>query len=151
MTADILFHLLARFLHVGSVVILLGGIFYARQILVPTLNRLPEPERLTTSAFSHAQFRGILLTLLAVTVLSGFYNFYSYSGPKHSSTYQMWFGIKMLLVLHVLATAILWSTSKQSDVLVGSRSNRRLFSLIVSGFVIVFISAYLRSLSQRGL
>ncbi len=151
MTADILFHLLARFLHVGSVIILLGGIFYARQILVPTLNRLPEPERFAAAAFSQGQFKGILWTLLAITVLSGFYNFYSYSGPKHSSTYHMWFGIKMLLVLHILATAILWSTSAQTNAVTGSKSNRRLFSLVISGFVVVFISAYLRSLSQRGL
>ena len=151
MTADILIHLLARFLHVGSVIILLGGIFYARQVLVPTLNRLPDSERLAAAAFSQAQFRGTLWSLLAITFVAGFYNFYSYSGPKHSSTYHMWFGIKMLLVLHVLATAILWSTSTQGDGIVGGRSNRRLLSLIISGFVIVFISAYLRSLSQRGL
>lgn len=151
MTADILLHLLARFLHVGSVIVLLGGIFYARQVLVPTLNRLPEPERLAAAAFSQAQFKRTLWTLLAVTFVAGFYNFYSYSGPKHSSTYHMWFGIKMLLVLHILATAILWSTASQSSELVRTRSTRRLLSLIISGFVVVFISAYLRSLSQRGL
>ena len=146
MTPDILLHLLARFLHVGSVIVLLGGLFYARQVLVPTLSRLPEEARTSALVFSQKQFASTLWILLALIVVSGFYNFYSYTGPKHSSSYQMWFGIKMLLVLHVVATSILWATSAKVD-----RNSRRLLSLTISGFVIVLISAYLRSLSQRGL
>lgn len=84
-------------------------------------------------------------------VLSGLYNFLSYSGPKHTSSYHMWFGIKILLVLHVLTTAILWGTSPYSGETSLGKSNRRLLSMVISGFLIVFISAYLRSLSQRGL
>ena len=146
MTPDILLHLLARFLHVASVIVLLGGVFYARQVLVPTLNRLPEDVRTSSLLFGQKQFAATLWTLLGLIVLSGLYNFYSYAGPKHSSSYQMWFGIKMLLVLHVIATSILWATSAKVE-----KSSRRLLSLTISGFVIVFISAYLRSLSQRGL
>ena len=146
MSPDILLHLLARFFHVGSVIVLLGGIFYARQVLVPTLNRLPEDQRSSALTFSQTQFRGTLWVLLTLIVLTGFYNFFSYAGPRHSSSYQMWFGIKMLLVLHVAATAILWATSSQIE-----KTSRRLLSLTISGFVIVLISAYLRSLSQRGL
>jgi hypothetical protein len=63
----------------------------------------------------------------------------------------MWFGIKMLLVLHILATAILWGTSPYSGEASIGKSNRRLLGLVISGFLVVFISAYLRSLSQRGL
>ena len=151
MTPDLLLHLLARFLHIGSVIVLLGGIFYARQVLVPTLNRLPENERLDAAIFSQQQFQATLWILLGLIVVSGFYNFWTYAGPKHSSGYQMWFGFKILLVLHILATAILWSTSKSGDVAVGGKGKRRLLSLTISGFAVVFISAYLRALSQRGL
>lgn len=146
MTPDILIHLLSRFFHVGSVIVLLGGIFYARQVLVPTLNRLPEDQRSSGFAFGQKQFQSTLWALLVLIVVTGLYNFFAYAGPKHSSSYQMWFGIKMLLVLHVLATAVLWGTS--TDIV---KSNRRLLSLTISGFLIVLISAYLRSLSQRGL
>ncbi len=146
MSPDILLHLLARFLHVGSVIVLLGGVFYARQVLVPTLSRLPEDQRSSAFAFSQKQFGGVLWTLLILILLSGFYNFFTYAGPKHTSTYQMWFGIKMLLVLHVAATAILWATSLKAE-----KVSRRLLSLSISGFAIVLISAYLRSLSQRGM
>jgi hypothetical protein len=57
----------------------------------------------------------------------------------------------MLLVAHVLATGILWGTSPHGDVTAGGKSKHRLTSLFLSGVLIVLISAYLRSLTQRGL
>lgn len=87
----------------------------------------------------------MLFTLLTLIVLSGLYNFLV-AAPKHTNTWQIWFGIKMLLVLHVLATAILWAISPY----VPAKSDRRLLGIAISGFVIVFISAYLRWLTQHG-
>jgi hypothetical protein len=57
----------------------------------------------------------------------------------------------MLLVAHVVATAILWSTSPYGDVSVARKSKHRLTSLAISGVLIVLISSYLRSLTLRGL
>jgi amino acid transporter len=150
-TPDILLHLLARFLHIGPIILLLGGVFYARQVVAPALQMLGSDQQVAVGATSQQRFRGTLWTLLGLIVLSGLYNFFNYAGPKHSSSYQMWFGIKMLLVLHVLATAILWGTSPYRDAAAAEKGKRRLLSMIVSGFLAVFISAYLRSLSQRGL
>lgn len=151
MTADIFFHLVTRFLHVGSVILLLGGVAYARLILSPSLVSLPGDTALQLAAVSAKRFRTLLYTLLGLIVLSGFYNYFTYNGPRHSPAYQMLFGIKFLLVLHVLATAILWATMPYRDAASLGKSRKRLLSLTVSGFVIVLISAYLRSLSQRGL
>lgn len=145
MTFDIFLHLVSRFVHIGSVVLFLGGVAYARQVLVPVLTALPEDVRTKAALDSQQRFRVTLYTLLALIVCSGLYNFLTYSGPKHTAAYHMWFGIKFLLVLHLLATAILWSTSTLE------KARRRLLSLTVSGFIVVLISAYLRSLSQRGL
>jgi hypothetical protein len=86
-----------------------------------------------------------------VIVLSGLYNFLSFEGPKHGQTYQIWFGIKILLVAHVLASAILWATSPYGDVTVAGKSKRRLIGIAISGSIVVLISAYLRSLTLRGL
>ena len=151
MTADIFLHIVARFLHIGSVILLLGGIAYSRQVLVPALELLEGDMRLRIANDSQRRFRTTLWTLLSLIVISGFYNYFTYSGPRHTSAYQMWFGIKFLLVLHVVATAILWSTSAYRDASAIGKSKRRLISLMISGFCIVLISAYLRSLSQRGL
>lgn len=146
---DFVFHLLFRFIHIGSVIAFLGGIVYARQILVPALNGLPEDVRLETAAQVQQRYRTTLFTLLVLIVGSGLYNLIG--GPKHTYAYQMWFGIKMLLVAHILAAAVLWATSPYGDVKVAGKSKRRLIGIVISGSIVVFISAYLRSLTQRGL
>ena len=151
MTADLVLHLIFRFIHIGSVILFLGGVVYSRLVLVPTLNALPEDVRGRAATTSQRNFRGSLYTLLVLIVASGLYNFFSYSGPKHSSTYQIWFGIKMLLVAHILASAILWATAPYGDVTVAGQSKRRTLSIAISGLLAVLISAYLRSLTQRGL
>jgi len=57
----------------------------------------------------------------------------------------------MLLVAHILATGILWALSPYGDVEIAGKSKHRLISLGVAGFIVVLISAYLRSLTLRGL
>ncbi len=151
MSGDLVLHLISRFVHISSAILLLGGAFYARQVFLPVLSGLPSGQVDLAARTGQSSFRTTLWSLLVLIVLSGLYNFTTYSGPKHTSSYQMWFGIKMLLVLHVLATAILWGTSRYSGETSIGKSNRRLLSMVISGFLIVFISAYLRSLSQRGL
>ncbi len=151
MTPNFVLHLFSRFIHISSVVIFLGGVFYARQVLVPVLNTLPEDVRMQSAAGSQIRYRATLFVLLLLIVVSGLYNFLSYAGPKHGQAYQMWFGIKMLFVAHILASAILWATSPYGDVAVAGKSKRRLLSISISGLLAVLISAYLRSLTLSGL
>lgn len=122
---------------------------YARLVLVPTLNSIPEDLRLPAASRAQIGFRGALFALVVLIVGSGVYNLLS--GPKHSEEYQIWFGVKMLLAAHFIATAILWVTSPYGDVSVARKSKHRLMSASISGLAIVLIAAYLRSLTQRGL
>lgn len=154
MTTDIpalILHIIFRFLHIGSVILFLGGVFYARQVLVPVLNVVPDAVRMPAAAGAQFRFRTVLWVLLSLIVISGLYNFFTYSGPKHTQAYQIWFGIKMLFVAHILASAILWGTSPYGDVAVSGKGKHRLTSIAISGLIVVAISAYLRSLTQRGL
>jgi uncharacterized membrane protein len=148
-TPDLVYHLLFRFIHISSAIALLGGIVYARQVLVPTLNALPEDVRLEAAGRAQRKYRSTLFSLLVLIVGSGFYNLLG--GPKHTYAYQMWFGIKMLLVAHIFSAAILWVTSPYGDVRVAAKSKHRLVSVAISGLIVVLISAYLRSLTQQGL
>ena len=143
--SDTALHVFSRFLHIGSVILFLGGVFYARQVLVPVLNALPQDARVSSAAGAQLRFRTILWTLLVLIVGSGLYNFFT--GGRHSPTYHTWFGIKMLLVAHILATAILWGTSPYGDVSIGGKGKHRLASMTISGIIVVAISAYLRSLT----
>jgi hypothetical protein len=107
-----------RWLHIASVVVLLGGVFYARMVvgeLAPA-------------------FRRIGLGAIVGILISGLYNFLS---QAHSSTYQMWFGIKILLALHIFAVVILYKQGKP----------RALTGVVISGAAILAIAAYLRWLS----
>jgi hypothetical protein len=148
-TPDILLHIVSRFIHISSVVILIGGLFYARQVLLPVLNALPDELRGEAAAVTQQRFRNPLFVLLALIVGSGLYNFLT--GPHHGTAYQAWFGVKMLLVLHIAAAAILWATSPYGDVATAGKSKRRLLGLLISGLLVIAISAYLRSLTLRGL
>lgn len=146
MTPDILLHIVSRFIHISSVVILLGGLFYARQVLVPVIETLPESDRADAAAHAQFRFRSPLFALLALIVGSGLYNFFT--GPHHGRDYQIAFGIKVLLVAHIASAAILWATAPAADT---AKSKRRLLGIVISGLLVVAISAYLRALSQQGL
>jgi uncharacterized membrane protein len=104
-TPDLVYHVLFRFIHISSAIALLGGVVYARQVLVPTLNALPEEVRLEAAGRAQKRYRSTLISLLVLIVGSGFYNLLG--GTKHTYAYQMWFGIKMLLVAHIFSAAIL--------------------------------------------
>ena len=145
MTAlEILLHVVSRFIHIISAIVLLGGAFYARRVLTPVMNTLPEDRRMQTAAGAQLRYRATLFTVVALSLLSGVYNF---SLVPHSRQYQIAFGIKMLAVLHIYATAILWATSPYGDVEFAGKRKRRLLSITIAGFIVVLTSAYLRSLT----
>ena len=115
---DTLLHVGMRWLHIFSVVVLIGGVFYAR-FAVGDLAQGFKP-------MAYAAIGGILI--------SGTYNFLSKQAfPPH---YHMWFGIKILLVLHIFAATLLYRGK-----------TRALTGIVISGAIVIGISAWLRWLS----
>jgi hypothetical protein len=115
---DAFLHLSMRWLHIASVVVLLGGIFYAR-FAVGDLAQGFKP-------MAYGAIGGILI--------SGTYNFLSKQAyPPH---YHLWFGIKILLALHIFAATILYRGK-----------TRALTGIVISGAIVIGISAWLRWLS----
>jgi hypothetical protein len=115
---DTILHVSMRWLHIASVVVLLGGIFYARFAvgdLAPGFKPL-----------AYAAIGGILI--------SGTYNFLS--KPAFPPHYHMWFGIKILLVLHIFAATLLYRGQ-----------TRALTGIVISGALVIAISGWLRWLS----
>jgi hypothetical protein len=146
---DAFVHILMRFVHVGSVVTLVGAILYARLVLTPVLNELPDAARAAAASSAQAKFRQTVYILLVLIIGSGTYNLIT--AAHHTAAWQMWFGIKMLLVLHIAAASILWALSPHGDVAVGGKGKRRLAGLAISGLLVILISNYLRWLSLQGM
>ncbi len=142
-----LFSVLVRFLHLGSAAGIVGGILYARLAATPALNAVSEPERLTAAQIAQTKFRGVLFAMLFLSAASGLYNGFGPGAPLHSPQWHMWFGIKMLLVLHILTVSIIWATSPYGDVIAAGKGKRRLVSLVIVGFTTILIGNYMRYLT----
>jgi uncharacterized membrane protein len=132
-----------RWIHVASVVTLIGGFIYARFVLAPALGSVPTSEGEAVGAAAVRSFRALLYTVLVTVIGSGIYNFATKA--SYPPGYQMWFGIKMLLVLHIAASAILYSVRASNQ----AKRNRTALSIVISGLVVIAISNYLRYLSLR--
>ena len=127
-----------RWLHVASVIVLLGGFIYARFAVAPAMAGLSGGELTSFSQAMVARFRPLLYTAMGTVLLSGLYNYLTKASyPPH---YHAVIGVKFLFVLHVFATAVLYSMPDVEE----SKRRRRLTSLVVSGMLIVLISADLR-------
>jgi hypothetical protein len=121
---------LSRWLHVSAVIVLLGGVFYARTAYTAGGSPALAPS-----------FRPAIWFSLAALIASGLYNFLTKASfPPH---YHMWFGIKMLLALHVIAALLLLSGAGGGD----AKRLRSMTGILVSGALVVAVSAWLRWIS----
>jgi hypothetical protein len=132
---------LMRWIHIASVVTLIGGFIFARYALAPALVSLPEAERSIIGKRVVAAFRPLLYTVLVTILGSGLYNYLT--KPTYPPHYHMWIGIKFLFVLHIFAVAFLYARRDVDE----AKRNRWLTGMAFSGLIVVAISAYLRWIS----
>jgi hypothetical protein len=132
-----------RWIHVTSVVTLIGGFVFARYAVAPALAPVPEPERGSIGKRIVGNFRPLLYTVLVTVLGSGLYNYLTKASyPPH---YHMLIGIKFLFVLHIFAVAVLYTIPDAEEV----KRNRWLQGMVFSGLIIIAISAYLRWISLK--
>jgi uncharacterized membrane protein len=129
---------LMRWVHISSAVTLIGGIVYARFVMIPAEASLSPDARTALDDSAAAHFRPVVFAAMAGLVLSGLYNYLS--KPGHSVWYHALFGVKILLVLHVFSVAILAAAPKSS-------TGAAVVGAAVSGLTIVLISAYLKGIA----
>jgi Co/Zn/Cd efflux system component len=115
------FGILMRWAHIVSTVLLIGGVAYARMVAPPAL---------------FVRYRPVVYASIVGLIVSGSYNYVMHMG--HTRYYEMWFGIKILLALHVFAGAFL---ALRSD---DAKSRRRMTGVILSGLAVILVAAYLR-------
>jgi uncharacterized membrane protein len=134
---------LMRWIHITSVVTLIGGFIFARFALAPALATIAEPERGTLGKKVVGNLRPLFYTVLVTVIGSGLYNYLT--KPSYPPMYHMWIGIKLLFALHIFAVTVLYTIPDAEEV----KRNRWLTGMIVSGLIIIAISAYLRWLSLK--
>ena len=116
--------ILIRAIHLCSAAVLVGSAAYCW---------------FTRSAMP-AAFRTAIYAAIALLTGSGFYAFFMKAGfPKG---YHMWFGIKMLLALHIFAVYLLIALGRGDE----AQQRRRLTGIAISGFTAIVLAGVLRSL-----
>lgn len=123
--------ILSRWLHVSAVVTLAGGVFYA--CVLARAGRLPDG--------AGAGFRPGVWVLVAVLFVSGIYNLLT--KDVFPEGYQIVFGVKFLLVLHVVAVTLVAARRGVP----AAKAARLLSGASFSGLAILLLSAFLRHLS----
>ena len=130
-----------RWIHVTSVVTLIGSFIYARYIVAPALATLGEPAREAFQRNVLERFRPLLYTLILTILGSGVYNYLTKS--SYPPSYHIWIGIKFLFVLHIFAVTILYTLPGADE----AKRMRWLTGMVYSALVIFAISAWLRWIS----
>jgi uncharacterized membrane protein len=127
-----------RWLHITSAVVVVGGVLYARFVIAPALATLAAQQQEALGAAMAARYRSLLYLAILLITGTGLYNTIMNTG--RGPLYQTLLGIKLLLVLHVFAVALLIVKPKNP------KRARQMTGLVISGLVIIAISAVLRQL-----
>ena len=133
--ADALF-VFMRWLHLSSMATLIGGIIFGRLVMTPSAGGMSAETRGALGERAAAAFRPLVAAAIAGLLVSGLYNILS--NPGHSVHYHMFLGIKLLLVMHVFAVS--WLIVQPNN----QRRARMMTGALISGLIIIAISAYLR-------
>jgi uncharacterized membrane protein len=131
-------NLLMRWLHISSVAGLVGGMIYGRVAVVAAAGELEPEKRQAVEDRAAALFRPIVATAMICLILSGVYNIVSYTG--HTTRYHILLGIKLLLVAHIFASALMVVQPGNK------RRGRQMTGASISGLIVIAISAYLRTI-----
>ena len=143
-----------QWLHVASVVLMIGGFFFFRVVLIPIANRFPEPINIILSALKRFS-RVVWITLLTV-LISGIYNFISFLRTARItaeetevdySLYILMLGIKFFIVFLIYTVAVVLTFPYPVFEGFQKKPTPWLNIIIVLGLVIIFLSAFLRRLS----
>jgi uncharacterized membrane protein len=131
-----------RWVHILSVITLLGGMIFRLFILFPASEILDEEHRKQIAAATARRSRRWVALAVIALFISGFYNLAVKNNiPPY---YPLLFGIKMLLALHFVVVSFLLDRSSIDE----QRRNRMMLGVVISGTVIVLLSAYLRYISN---
>lgn len=141
--------LVSRWVHVGSVILLVGGMAFKLFVLAPAAEPLSETEHNNLRANIINRMRGFVHALVALILLSGAYNFYARMSTERP--WHMLAGIKVLLGLFILfvASALVGRSKGLQKIRDDSRTWMKI-TLIVAALA-VMLSGYMRFLQPKAM
>ena len=146
---------LMQWIHVGSVVLMIGGFFFFRVVLLPIANRSTASDNLIASALR--RFSGVVWTALLTILISGLYNFITFFRSARAETaidpvvsdysfYIFILGIKLFIVFLIFTLAVVLTFPYPVFDVYQKRPAPWLNLTIILGLIVIFLSAYLRRL-----
>lgn len=146
------FLLLCRVLHIAATCTSLGGLFYARMVLWPTLDTLPDDERErflshVIRRFAYIKWAGV--TVVAVTGVIQW--LWTYPYVLDGRLYIFYFGVKMIGAIGLFSITFLLALPAER--LHGMQKQRALWSglNIVCGLMILIGAALMRTVARTSL
>src|SRR5438270_4080761 len=137
---------LFRWLHVGTAIVLLGGVVVLRFVVLPAAERLTGEASAELQDRVRATWKVFVHASVALLLVSGLYNYLAVMVPRHGgdSLYHMLMGTKILLALVVFF--LVEALVGRATVFEGLRQKSKLWLGIVAllGALIVAISGFLK-------
>lgn len=138
--------LINRVLHIAATCTSLGGLFYARMVLLPSLDILAEPERAVflgqaIRRFAYIKWAGV--STVAITGIIQWLHVYPY--VSHQLLYLFYFAIKMTGAVGLFSITFLLALP--ADALRGMQAKRAFWSgvNIICGLTILIGAALMRT------
>ncbi len=140
-------NLILRWLHILSAIVLVGGIFYLRFAVVPTLETLPADQRETIGASLRRGWAKWLYVAMALLLVTGITNMILI--PKQfpslkGTPYGMLIGIKFMLALPIFFIVSMINGRSENAAKWRQKSRLWLNIAIVLSVIIVGIAGYVR-------
>lgn len=144
-------NLALRWLHILSAMIMVGGIFYLRFAVVPTLEALPPNERETIGASLRRGWAKWVMIAIAVLLVTGIANMIlipAQNSFPEDAKYGMWVGIKLMLALPIFFIVSMINGRSANAAKWREKSRLWLNIAIVLSVIIVCIAGYVRFIKR---
>lgn len=141
---------LMRWIHVGAVIVLVGGSVFKRFVLMSAAAELPETERTALRERVTAVWRKFVGLGIGLILISGLYNYLVVSVPRHwgDGLYHALLGVKICLAVLVFFLASALTGRAQGLERLRRNAKRWLTVMLLLAAVIVAISGFLRVRGQ---
>lgn len=143
--------LVSRWLHLGTVIVLVGGAVFHRFVVVPASAQLMEPQASQLREGVIARWKRFVHGGIALLLLTGFYNYLAIGIPSHrgDKIYHAVMGTKILLALVLFGLiSVLVGRSKGTAGLRANAPKWQLVAILLAASL-VLASGYLKVMHPK--